>query len=109
MTSKIVVSLLVVFFVVFFNTYLGMRSVDPELAKRCASWAPRACTRCASSSYPRVVQWVFAALRTSVSFALTGAVVAEFVGSTGGLGYRMAVASASSTRRGSSASSCCSA
>ena len=42
---------------------------------------------------PAVLQWVFAALRTSVSFALTGAVVAEFVGSTAGLGYRMAIAS----------------
>ena len=34
---------------------------------------------------------IFAALRTSVSFALSGAVVGEFVGSTAGLGYRMAI------------------
>jgi NitT/TauT family transport system permease protein len=42
---------------------------------------------------PAVLQWVFAALRTSVSFGLTGVVVGEFVGATGGLGYRMSIAS----------------
>jgi ABC-type nitrate/sulfonate/bicarbonate transport system permease component len=42
---------------------------------------------------PAVLQWVFAALRTSVSLALTGVVACEFVGSTVGLGYRMAIAS----------------
>jgi len=41
---------------------------------------------------PTVVSWIFAALRTAVSFALSGAVVAEFVGSTRGLGYRMTFA-----------------
>jgi NitT/TauT family transport system permease protein len=41
---------------------------------------------------PSVFSWVFAALRTSVSFALTGAVVGEFVGSSSGLGYRMLLA-----------------
>ena len=42
---------------------------------------------------PSVASWIFAALRTSVSFAMTGAVVGEFVGSTSGLGYRMLLAS----------------
>jgi NitT/TauT family transport system permease protein len=42
---------------------------------------------------PAVLQWVFAALRTSVSFGLTAVVVGEFVGSTAGLGYRLAIAS----------------
>jgi NitT/TauT family transport system permease protein len=40
---------------------------------------------------PSVFSWIFAALRTSVSFALSGAVVGEFVGSTSGLGYRMVI------------------
>ena len=41
---------------------------------------------------PSVSSWIFAALRTCVSFALTGAVVGEFVGSSSGLGYRMLLA-----------------
>ena len=41
---------------------------------------------------PSVFSWIFAALRTSVSFALTGAVVGEFVGASSGLGYRLNIA-----------------
>ena len=41
---------------------------------------------------PSVFSWVFAALRVSVAFALVGAVVGEFVGSTQGLGYKMEAA-----------------
>jgi len=41
---------------------------------------------------PSVFSWIFAALRTSVSFALTGAVVGEFVGASSGLGYRLSIA-----------------
>ena len=93
MTSKIVLSLLVVFFVVFFNTYVGMRSIDPELTRAVRVMGATRMHTLRIVVVPAVLQWVFAALRTCVSFALTGAVVGEFVGSTGGLGYRMAVAS----------------
>lgn len=92
MTSKVLLSLFTVFFVIFFNTFLGVRSVDPDLVKvvrvmgggrRDVAWMV---------VIPSVCSWIFAALRTSVSFALSGAVVGEFVGSTTGLGYRMLLA-----------------
>ena len=41
---------------------------------------------------PSIYSWVFAGFRTSVSFALIGAVVGEFVGASRGLGYRMTIA-----------------
>ena len=90
-TSKIFLAFLTVFFVIFFNTYLGIRSVDPELVKAVRVMGG---TRSDLARYvilPSVFSWIFAALRTSVSFALSGAVVGEFVGSTAGLGYRMAI------------------
>ena len=92
MTSKVLLSLFTVFFVIFFNTYMGARSVDPELVKavKVMGGGPRQVARMVV--IPSVCSWVFAALRTSVSFALTGAVVGEFVGSSGGLGYRMLLA-----------------
>src|SRR3970282_1991808 len=82
-------SLFTVFFVLFFNTFTGVRSVDPELVKvvRVMGGGARQVARMVV--IPSVCSWIFAALRTSVSFALTGAVVGEFVGSTSGLGYRM--------------------
>ncbi len=92
MTSKVVLSLFTVFFVIFFNTLIGVRSVDPELVKavKVMGGGPRHVARMVV--VPSVCSWIFAALRTSVSFALTGAVVGEFVGSSSGLGYRMLLA-----------------
>lgn len=92
MTSKVLLSLFTVFFVIFFNTFLGVRNVDPDLVKviRVMGGGPPEVARMVV--IPSVSSWVFAALRTSVSFALSGAVVGEFVGSTSGLGYRMLLA-----------------
>lgn len=92
MTSKVLLSLFTVFFVIFFNTFIGVRSVDPDLVKavKVMGGGPRQVGRLVV--IPSVCSWIFAALRTSVSFALTGAVVGEFVGSSSGLGYRMLLA-----------------
>ena len=80
------------FFVVFFNTYLGIRSVDPELVKAVQVMGGTRGDLARFVVLPSVFSWIFAALRTSVSFALTGAVVGEFVGASSGLGYRLSIA-----------------
>src|SRR5919201_2023004 len=92
-TSKIFLSLFTVFFIIFFNTYMGVRSVDPDLVKAIRVMGATREQIARFVVLPSVFSWIFAALRTSVSFALTGAVVGEFVGATEGLGYRMAIAS----------------
>lgn len=90
-TSKIFLAFFTVFFVIFFNTYLGIRSVDPELVKAVKVMGGGRWDLARFVVLPSVFSWIFAALRTSVSFALSGAVVGEFVGSTSGLGYRMVI------------------
>jgi NitT/TauT family transport system permease protein len=90
--SKIALSLFTVFFVVFFNTYLGIRSVEPELVKALQVMGATRRDLARFVVLPSVFAWIFAALRTSVSFALTGAVVGEFVGASAGLGYRLNIA-----------------
>jgi NitT/TauT family transport system permease protein len=92
-TSKIALAFLVVFFVVLFNTYLGARSIDRDLVNAVRVMGASRLQVLRIVAVPAVTQWVFAALRTSVSFALTAVVVGEFVGATSGLGYRMAIAS----------------
>jgi NitT/TauT family transport system permease protein len=89
--SKIFLAFITVFFVIFFNTYLGIRSVDPELVKAVKVMGGGRWDLARFVVLPSVFSWIFAALRTSVSFALSGAVVGEFVGSTSGLGYRMVI------------------
>ena len=90
--SKIALSFFTVFFVIFFNTYLGIRSVDPELVKVVQVMGGSRAHLARFVVLPSVFSWIFAALRTSVSFALTGAVVGEFVGASAGLGYRLNIA-----------------
>jgi NitT/TauT family transport system permease protein len=90
--SKIALSFFTVFFVVFFNTYLGVRSVDPELVKAVQVMGGSRTHLARFVVLPSIFSWIFAALRTSVSFALTGAVVGEFVGASAGLGYRLNIA-----------------
>jgi NitT/TauT family transport system permease protein len=92
MTSKVLLSLFTVFFVIFFNTYAGVKSVNPDLIKAVKVMGGGRRHTARMVVVPSVCNWIFAALRTSVSFALTGAVVGEFVGSSSGLGYRMLLA-----------------
>jgi len=87
--SKIILSWSIVFFVVFYNTYAGILSVDPDLVKVARTMGSSRFQILRFVVLPSVFSWVFAALRVSVAFALVGAVVGEFVGSTRGLGYQM--------------------
>jgi NitT/TauT family transport system permease protein len=87
--AKIVLAWTIVFFIVFFNTFQGARSVDPDLihAARFLGAGERQIMR--TVIVPSALAWTFASLTPSISFALIGVVVGEFLGgeSGGGLGY----------------------
>lgn len=93
-TSKIVLSVFMVFFIIFFNTYLGVRSVDGDLMRVVKVMGGTRMEATRMVVIPSVASWVFAALRTCVSFSITAVVVGEFVGATQGLGYRLVLATA---------------
>jgi NitT/TauT family transport system permease protein len=87
--AKVVLAWTIVFFIVFFNTLQGVRSVDPDLvhAARFLGASERQIVR--TVMIPSALAWTFASLTPSISFALIGVVVGEFIGgeSGGGLGY----------------------
>ena len=87
--AKIVLAWTIVFFIVFFNTFQGARSVDEDLihAARFLGASERQVMR--TVIVPSALAWTFASLTPSISFALIGVVVGEFLGgeSGGGLGY----------------------
>jgi len=91
-TSKVVTSWFVVFFLVFFNTYKGGRSVEPELLDFCRALGGSPRQILWRVRIPTAAAWTFAALPNAISFALIGVVLAEFVGSTTGMGYLMITA-----------------
>lgn len=93
--SKVAVSFFLVFVVIFFAVYAGIREVDRALVERLiilgGSWRDLLL----EVYIPSVLSWVFASLRVAVGFAFTGAIVGEFVGSSAGLGYLMNFATGS--------------
>ena len=91
--SKVMVAFSIVFFIAFFNTVNGIRSINPELLKIVRVMGASKIQVMRYIVLPAVLSWVFAAFKASVSFALIGAVIGEFVGSTRGLGYRMLILS----------------
>jgi NitT/TauT family transport system permease protein len=88
--SKVVMVISLVFFVVFFSTFTGLREVDRDLVNnaRILGASPRHMIR--HVLLPSALTWIFASLRTSVGFALIGAVVGEYLGSHEGMGYVLA-------------------
>lgn len=84
--SKIVTAILVVVFLVFFNTFEGARSVDRDHinAARLLGASEWQVTR--TVIMPSTMAWLFASLTPAVSFALIGVIVGEFIGAEHGIG-----------------------
>src|SRR5712691_3911746 len=76
-----------VFFIVFFNVYQGVREVSPVVLAnaRMLGASPRQLLRYVY--VPSAMSWVFASLHNSVGLAFVGAVVGEYLGSAKGVGY----------------------
>ena len=87
--AKIVLAWSIVFFIVFFNTFQGARSVDADLIHSARFLGAGDGQIMRTVVVPSTLAWTFASLTPSISFALIGVVVGEFIGgeSGGGLGY----------------------
>jgi NitT/TauT family transport system permease protein len=85
--SKVALAVTLVFFVMFFNTYQGVRDADRVLIDnvRMLGASERQLVR--HVLIPSALTWIFSSLQTSLGFAMVGAVVGEYLGSTRGLGY----------------------
>ena len=85
--SKIALGFTLVFFIVFFNVYQGVREVNPNVL---ASAKMLGATRRQLLRYvylPSAMSWVFSSLHTSVGMAFVAAVIGEYLGSAEGVGY----------------------
>jgi NitT/TauT family transport system permease protein len=85
--SKVALAVTLVFFVMFFNTYQGVREADRALVDnvRMLGASERQLVR--HVLVPSALTWIFSSLQTSLGFAMVGAVVGEYLGATRGLGY----------------------
>lgn len=90
--SKVALGVTLVFFIVFFNVYQGVREVSPTVLANARMLGMNDRQLLRHVYLPSAMSWVFSSLHTSVGFALVGAVVGEYLGSAAGLGYRIAQA-----------------
>ncbi len=98
--SKVALSVVLVFFIVFFNAFQGVREVDRNLLAnaRILGASPNKLTM--QVIIPSALTWIIASLHTSFSFALVGAVVGEFIGSIQGIGLLIQTAGAAFNANG---------
>jgi NitT/TauT family transport system permease protein len=84
---KIILTATIVFFLVFINTYNGVRAVDTELIEILRLMGARERHLIVKVIVPSALQWVFAGLQLSIPYALIGAVVGEIMAANRGLGF----------------------
>ena len=85
--SKVGVVFLLTFFLNFFNTYTGMRQMDREYIDLANLMGVKGWKLTFKVIFPAISPYVFTGIRTSIPFAVIGAIVGEFVASTEGLGF----------------------
>ena len=92
--SKVALGFTLVFFIVFFNVFQGVREVSPTVLANARMLGMNERQLLRHVYWPAALTWVFSSLHTSVGFALVGAVVGEYLGSSAGLGYKIQQAEA---------------
>ena len=85
--SKVALGVTLVFFIVFFNVYQGVKEVSPTVLANARMLGMNDRQLMRHVYWPSALSWMFSSLHTAVGFAVVGAVVGEYLGSAAGLGY----------------------
>ena len=85
--SKIAMSALIVFFLVFLNTFAGVRDVNPLFLQVTSIMGASSLQQLRLVVFPSATAWVLTGLKVSVPYALIGAVVGELISSNRGIGF----------------------
>lgn len=92
MQSKIILSTILVFYLVFFSTYAGIKSVDPNLIASVRLMGANGRQIMQKVILPSCVPWILAGVRGGLGASLIGAIVGEYMGASAGLGWMIAYA-----------------
>jgi NitT/TauT family transport system permease protein len=85
--SKVALGVTLVFFIVFFNVFQGVREVSFTVLANARILGASERQLLRHVYIPSAMSWVFASLHNSVGLAFVGAVVGEYLGSSRGVGY----------------------
>lgn len=90
--SKVALGVTVVFFVVFFNTYRGVREVDRVIIDNARMLGASERQLIRHVLVPSALTWIFSSLHVSIGLAIIAVVVGEYLGASQGIGYVIAQA-----------------
>jgi NitT/TauT family transport system permease protein len=90
--SKVLLAAVLVFFVVFFNAFQGVREVDENLIANVRVLGASRWEVVRHVVIPSALTWIIASLHVAFGFAIIGAIVGEFLGSQQGLGLVISTA-----------------
>jgi NitT/TauT family transport system permease protein len=85
--SKIALAAILVLFLVFLNTFAGVREVDQDLIDGARLMRATRAQLIVKVIVPSATSWVFAGLKIAMPYALIGAVLGEMIAANRGLGY----------------------
>jgi len=91
--SKFLLAFSLVVVAIMLNTYEGIRSVDRTLVDLMRKMGATRWQTFQKLLLPNCIPWIFSALRVSISFAIIGAIVGEFISSRAGIGFMIDTAS----------------
>ena len=92
---RVVITTLIAFFPLVVSTALGLASVPAELVELSRSLRATTGRQYCQIRLPFAIPYIFSALKVSITLAIVGAVVAEFVAAEKGLGYLILFATSS--------------
>jgi NitT/TauT family transport system permease protein len=92
---KVLIAFLIAFFPIVINTVMGLASIEREKIYLAQSMGLSTFDTFRLIRLPNALPSIFAGLKISITLAVVGAVVGEFVGGDGGLGYQLMVANGS--------------
>src|SRR6267142_1016594 len=87
LASKVAMVVSLVFFIIFFSTYAGLRDVDVNLINHVRVMGGTRRDLMRHVLLPSALTWIFASLRACVGFAVIGAIIGEYLGADRGIGW----------------------
>jgi NitT/TauT family transport system permease protein len=91
-SSKVYFTASVIFFIIFYGVYTGMKAIDVSLVNNMRALGASTVDLTAHVYAPAILTWIVAGLRLSFTFAILATVLGEFLGGTEGLGVRISLA-----------------
>lgn len=87
LASKVAMVVSLVFFIIFFSTYAGLKDVDVNLINHVRVMGGTRRDLMRHVLLPSALTWIFASLRSCVGFAVIGAILGEYLGADRGIGW----------------------